>query len=205
VPSARPRPLVSPSFLTSDDLLVATRVLLGRYQNVQSGFIWNTRRRLDNATVRNRWNRLADNRVDTDLCQEVVLAFCCTRPLHVMRDLHFMGLNANDSDQPDGPVATSDDDLYAGLLLLDRPGWYDTMTSNQMTPSQVVSLIEVLGEETVGLGLELGLDATWFTAAEADPTTVDLPGLRTLAALHPAFTPAVTATAGTSQRLAASR
>lgn len=177
-------PLAAPDHLTHADIVQAARVLLQRYQD--GAYVeWHQQRTYGNDHLRTFLDRSPDARFEPVYAQEVLLAFTPDiRPKKVILRLNLMGLQAGMVNRSAAHPESDDDDLLAGLHLLERQRWFVTMSAERMSPTWVLHLIDVLGAETVDLAFTLDLSRDWFTAAEADPTSVDLPALRTMASLR---------------------
>lgn len=176
-------PLATPDHLTHADLTQAARVLLWRYQD-GTPIGWQRERIYGNDNLRARFDRNPEARFVSDYAQEVLLAFYPDlAPKHVIRRLSLMGLQAGMTGRGPSHPECSDEDLLAGLHLLHQRHWFVHMAAERMAPTWVLHLIAVLGAETVNLAISLGMNRDWFTSAAEQPETVDLPALRTLAAL----------------------
>lgn len=178
--------LANPEHLTRVDLLVAARTMLSRYERLDLNRVieWCSARELDNLTVRLALNGTRTGPADADLSQEVLMAFFPDHhPRAISESLYRMGLRG----QPlkDAAIASPDEDLHAGLFLLDHPDWFTPMACARISPQRIAPLVGIIDDEAIGLALDLGLDDDWFATAATDPDGVNAPGLRTLAALRP--------------------
>lgn len=159
-------------------------MLLWRYQD--GAYVeWRQRRVYGNDHLRTFLDRSPDARFEPVYAQQILLAFfpACP-PKKVVLRLNAMGLQAGMTHRTAVRPDCTDDDLLAGLHLLDHQRWFITMSVERMPPTWVLHLMDVLGAETVDLAFALDMTRGWFAAAEQDPTSVDLPALRTMASLR---------------------
>lgn len=179
-----------PRPVTSADIADACRILLRRLQgSLRTN--WDEDRIYSDSGIARRIRKARRDWGDTDptiqdafpmrgvftgdLAVEIIRAGTGRNPLSVIASLDQMGLI--------GRNHPTDDDIHAGLALLDHGGWFDTIREQGVLPI-VATLIEALGEEAVDLMLRLGYTQAAFETVFNDPDLIDLPALRTMVALR---------------------
>lgn len=179
-----------PRPVSSADLADAARILLRRLQgSLRTN--WDEDRIYTDASIAHRirksrreWANIDDTTKAAfpmrgvfagDLSVEIIRVATNRNPMFVISSLDQLGLI--------GRNHPTDDDIHAGLALLDHGGWFDTIADNDLLPI-VATLIEALGDERVDLMLRLGYTQSAFETVFNDPDSIDMDALRTMAALR---------------------
>lgn len=179
-----------PRPVTTADTADASRILLRRLQgSLRTN--WDEDRIYTDASIAKRIRKSRREWTDTDtttraafpnigvfagdLAVEIIRVATGRNPMFVISSLDQLGLI--------GRNHPTDDDIHAGLALLDHGGWFDTIRENGLLPI-VATLIEALGHERVDLMLRLGYTQAAFETVFNNPSTINIDALRTMAALR---------------------